>query len=442
MGLSMAALALCGVVANAQESNVADEATGQVTEAQNEATDAATDTAEAASEAATGTANETTDTASDTAGQAADTASDAAQGASDTAQSASSGAAAGSSGAPQTPPQPGQSQSPAGSASAGANINSQNPANVQGSAGAQSRLDAQGRPLPNTNLNGQAGAQSQLNTDLNTSGNLNPSQLNTQQSSQLQANGQLSAQAMDQRLGLQFDQTARTTGQGLTISSIQPNSVFFNSGLRQGDVLLSVDNRPFLDRAEFVRMISTYQQDRIPLVIMRNGQRQTIYFSRPADFVIHQHQPSQAILGVSFDSARSGGAVVRSVTPNSPAEHAGLMSGDVITGLNGKPILAAHEVVESIRAMAPGQEVTIDYARNQLQLRAETILVARTELYRHTVGYAPQSGAPPLPPAIDRSVIRQDTTFRAQPTNPGDPDGDGLRLDGDGRIPRRALNRR
>ena len=28
------------------------------------------------------------------------------------------------------------------------------------------------------------------------------------------------------------------------------------------------------------------------------------------------------------------------------------------------------------------------------------------------------------------------------PTNPGDPDGDGRRLDGDGRLPRRVLNRR
>jgi hypothetical protein len=418
MGLSTAAFTLgSNSLALAQEAGVAETAE-QATDATNDAADAASEAANDATEATSDAATEAADTASDTTSSATDTANEAVDATTDAANQAvpSSGA-----------------QTPAGSAEVDANLSGRNPGNVQGSIGARSQLDAQGRPLPNPNTN--VGAQGQLNAGVAANG---------QQSAQVQANGPLSAGAIDQRLGLQFAPTARTIDQGLAISTIQPNSVFYNSGLRQGDVLVSVDNRPFTNRAEFVRLITSYQQDRIPLVVLRNGQRQTIYFSRPADFVIHDHQSSEALLGVSFDSSRGGAAVVRAVTPDSPAEHIGLMTGDVITGINGRPILAAHEVAEAIDSMHPGQEVTIDYSRNQLKLRAETFLAARTEPHRHRVGYAPQPSVEPvpLPTPVGPPVIREDTTYRAQPTSPGDPDGDGLRLDGDGRIPRRALNRR
>lgn len=346
------------------------------------------------------------------------------------------------------------------SAAANPNLNAQGQTGIQGRTGTQVQTGIQGGARaginatnqPNAALNtqaqqhtqaqqrlnvGQQSAVPQAQTNLNTQSNLNT----RLQPGQVQAGGQLSAQALDQRLGLQFDNAVRT-GQGLAIGTIQPNSVFYSSGLRQGDVLMSIDNRPIANQAEFTNLITTYPQTRVPLIVMRNGQRQTIYFDRPADFVTYG-QPvvsSQAILGVTFDSSKGGAAVIRSITPDSPAEQAGIMIGDVISGLNGQPILAAHEVVDMIAAMQPGQQVTIDLARGQQKLQTSAVLAARSAPVRHSVGYAPDTTIQPVP--VPAGPVIRDDRVRTLPVRPGDPDGDGRLLDGDGRVPRRVLNDR
>jgi hypothetical protein len=53
------------------------------------------------------------------------------------------------------------------------------------------------------------------------------------------------------------------------------------------------------------------------------------------------------------------GAVVRSVTEDSPAESAGLSEGDVITAIDGDPVKGPGDVVEAIAAHAPGDEVML-----------------------------------------------------------------------------------
>lgn len=412
-GLSTAALTFSGMASvTADETDVVDQAAEQATDA----------------------VDNVADTASDTADNAADTASNATENASNVAESteATADATAGKLSTSET------TVAPSASADVDSNINAGEQAQIQGGAGVQTQLDAQGQPLPSPQIGVNTGINQQLNVDQN--------RINAQQSGQLNTSGQLSAEQIDQRLGLQFDQTVGATAQGMRISTIQPNSVLYTSGLRQGDILLSVDNRPFANRGEFTRLITTYNQNRIPLIVMRNGQRQTIYFSRPADFVVHDHVQSRAILGVTFDPKMGGAAVVRAVTPQSPADQAGIMTGDVIIGLNGKPVSAAHEAVDMVGSMKPGTALTVDYSREQQRFRAEVTLAAATELNRHSVGYAPEASVQPVPVPAGQTVIRENTTYRVQPrvlpTNPGDPDGDGRRLDGDGRLPRRVLNRR
>ena len=148
-----------------------------------------------------------------------------------------------------------------------------------------------------------------------------------------------------------------------------------------------------------------------------------------------------------------GAAVVRAVTPNSPAEQAGIMSGDVITGLNGQPVSAANEVVRMIGGMQPGQQVAIDLSREQQKLRTDAVLAARAEPLRHSVGYPPQPTVHPLPAnAPNTVVVPGNATYDLRPVSPGannvvrplrpgDADRDGRILDGDGRLPRRVRNR-
>src|SRR5205807_3658947 len=57
------------------------------------------------------------------------------------------------------------------------------------------------------------------------------------------------------------------------------------------------------------------------------------------------------------------GALVGEVTPKSPAEKAGIKTGDVITGVNGKKVSDARELRLMIGSMAPGTRAQIELNR-------------------------------------------------------------------------------
>jgi serine protease Do len=58
------------------------------------------------------------------------------------------------------------------------------------------------------------------------------------------------------------------------------------------------------------------------------------------------------------------GALVGGVSPDSPAQKAGLNNGDIILELNGKPVADANELRMSVSMMAPGTAVNLKVLRN------------------------------------------------------------------------------
>lgn len=65
-----------------------------------------------------------------------------------------------------------------------------------------------------------------------------------------------------------------------------------------------------------------------------------------------------------FDLSKSTGALVSQVEPDSPAAKAGIKTGDVITGLDGKSVNDAGELQVEVGQRQPGTTIKLDVMRN------------------------------------------------------------------------------
>ncbi len=103
--------------------------------------------------------------------------------------------------------------------------------------------------------------------------------------------------------------------------------------------------------------------------------------------------PQFTWLGVTGHTAKSScghsnlqrGAQVTGVFPGSPAEAAGLEVGDLITGVEGTPVMGFPQLAEVVRARDEGERVIIEYVDSSKQpqrTQATLVKVDRSKLRR------------------------------------------------------------
>lgn len=69
--------------------------------------------------------------------------------------------------------------------------------------------------------------------------------------------------------------------------------------------------------------------------------------------------------------------IIRQVWQNSPAEHAGLKSGDKIVRIDGVQITSINELVGVVAHKAPGSQLTVDIMRGQRPMTVQVVLAER-----------------------------------------------------------------
>jgi serine protease Do len=117
-------------------------------------------------------------------------------------------------------------------------------------------------------------------------------------------------------------------------------------------------------------------------ILSRSGGNQGIGFAIPVnlarnvmDQIIHGGKVTRAFLGVTiqpvtadiakaFKLGKSEGALVADVSPNSPAERAGLKAGDVITKVDGQTVADSRALQLMIGQMKPGRTVRLSVNRD------------------------------------------------------------------------------
>ena len=105
--------------------------------------------------------------------------------------------------------------------------------------------------------------------------------------------------------------------------------------------------------------------------------------------------PDQPVLGIQLADGQDG-VLVGEVVPGSPAEKAGIESGDLIKKINGKAVKTPDELVKLVKAMKAGDEVDIAYHREDKARSAKATLTSYQSLMEG--GKAPaKKKAKPVP---------------------------------------------
>lgn len=86
----------------------------------------------------------------------------------------------------------------------------------------------------------------------------------------------------------------------------------------------------------------------------------------------------QPYLGVRLEDTDAG-ILIAEILPDSPAALATLQVDDLLTGINGATVADARAAVAAIRALAPGDTVTLEVTRDDETLSLEATLEARTD---------------------------------------------------------------
>ena len=87
-----------------------------------------------------------------------------------------------------------------------------------------------------------------------------------------------------------------------------------------------------------------------------------------------QVRPMTRAFAASLGMAIPYGAIFDQPEPGSPAANAGIQASDVLTSINGSPVMLSSDVPAMISAMAPGSVVYLNTFRNRQLIKVSLSL--------------------------------------------------------------------
>lgn len=163
----------------------------------------------------------------------------------------------------------------------------------------------------------------------------------------------------------------------IVIETVAPESPAAAAGLKDGDEVLRLDERPVSSAAEARdRLRAKLAGETVRLTVRREG--------RPVEVTATLRPISKpmtpggrAVLGVTLDgSGPDGGVKLGAVTPNGPADKAGLKAGDVILKINGIAISGEAGFRDYMGSKAAGDQLDLFVERGAKTLELKVVLEA------------------------------------------------------------------
>lgn len=189
---------------------------------------------------------------------------------------------------------------------------------------------------------------------------------------QLRGTGQVTRGEIGAALGSLTAETARERGlgvvRGAVVHDVAPGSPAEASGLRRGDVITRIQNRPVANAGSVQATVGIAPPGaRLQLSYLRDGRERTgvVVTALPDPSAIRLGPDALVAFGAAYRNARSAegpsGAQVVAVEGGSLAAASGLIAGDVVTAAGGTRVSGITELAELLAGEGP-LELTLSRA--------------------------------------------------------------------------------
>jgi serine protease Do len=159
---------------------------------------------------------------------------------------------------------------------------------------------------------------------------------------------------------------------GVRVTEVLDGGPAALAGLRTDDIITHLDGEPVRNYLAYVRLISRHQPGDTVKLGLRRGPGDVLALelslisrqsARRLSFPIDPPPTPAVYLGAEIEDARTRGARVTAVDPNSPAVDAGLVADDILVEVDGKPVDDALAFAKAVAASPPGTKLKLRVRR-------------------------------------------------------------------------------